>query len=59
MQHHLFFAEVPFKTGDMIKEIFTLQHKLGSGSYGVIFSAIYSSGPNQKHVAIKLEKILP
>ncbi|KAA6363122.1 MAG: putative Tau-tubulin kinase 1, partial [Streblomastix strix] len=33
--------------------------KLGSGSYGVIFSAIYSSGPNQKHVAIKLEKILP
>ncbi|KAA6382731.1 MAG: putative Tau-tubulin kinase 1 [Streblomastix strix] len=59
MQHNLFAAEIPFKSGNVIKEIFTLQHKLGSGSYGVIFSAIYSSGPNQKHVAIKLEKILP
>ncbi|KAA6362644.1 MAG: putative Tau-tubulin kinase 1, partial [Streblomastix strix] len=59
MEHQLLAAEVPFKSGDVIKETFTLQHQLGSGSYGVIYSAIYSSGPNQKHVAIKLEKNLP
>ncbi|KAA6382974.1 MAG: putative protein serine/threonine kinase [Streblomastix strix] len=51
--------KVPFKSGDIIKEIFTLQRQLGSGSYGVIFSATYTSGQNQKHVAIKLEKNLP
>ncbi|KAA6365889.1 MAG: putative tau-tubulin kinase 1, partial [Streblomastix strix] len=52
-------AEIPFKSGDAIKDTFTLQHQLGSGSYGVIFSAIYTNGINTKHVAIKLEKILP
>ncbi|KAA6364533.1 MAG: putative protein serine/threonine kinase [Streblomastix strix] len=52
-------ANVPFKTGDVIKQSFTLQLRIGSGTYGVIFSALYKTVDIYKHVAIKLEKSHP
>ncbi|KAA6371441.1 MAG: hypothetical protein EZS28_033032 [Streblomastix strix] len=52
-------AEVPFKTGDLIKYVYQLQQQLGAGTYGVIFSALYTNGATTKHVAIKIEKNLP
>ncbi|KAA6395638.1 MAG: hypothetical protein EZS28_008835 [Streblomastix strix] len=52
-------AEVPFKAGDIIKQTYQLQQQLGTGAYGVIFSALYTNGATTKHVAIKIEKNLP
>ncbi|KAA6394660.1 MAG: putative protein serine/threonine kinase [Streblomastix strix] len=52
-------TNVPFKTGDVIQQKYTLQVRIGAGTYGVIFQALYKTEDIYKHVAIKLEKSHP
>ncbi|KAA6396270.1 MAG: putative Tau tubulin kinase 1 [Streblomastix strix] len=52
-------AEVPFKTGDVIKQVYQLQQQLGTRAHNMTFSALYNNGTTTKHVAIKIEKNLP
>ncbi|KAA6401775.1 MAG: putative Tau-tubulin kinase 1 [Streblomastix strix] len=53
-------AIVPFKSGDLIKDRYTLLKQIGAGTYGAIFAALYrGNGSIPRPVAIKFEKEMP
>ncbi|KAA6360935.1 MAG: hypothetical protein EZS28_043538 [Streblomastix strix] len=47
---------VPIFPGDIVKEFYTIQRKIGSGAFGTIYSALYQNAGVSKHCAIKFEK---
>lgn len=44
-----------FRVGDVIKTNYTLTRKIGAGSFGEIFEALFENGKISKTLVLKLE----